>query len=203
MDKVDYRLVQKDLYTPPKTPVLVDVPEFLFLQIDGQGDPNTAPAYQEAVSALFSLSYALKFAIKKSGGPDYAVMPLEGLWWVEDLAKLDMNDKSNWFWTMMIRQPPEVTPELFQKFAAEVEKKKGLPAVRQIRRQTFAEGRCAQIMHIGPYSAEMPTVERLHQFVRGQGLELTGRHHEIYLGDPLKTAPEKLRTVLRNPVSQA
>lgn len=200
MDKVDYRLLQKDLYNPPKTPVLVNVPAFPFLQIDGQGDPNTDPAYKAAVSALFSLSYALKFAIKKNDGADYAVMPLEGLWWVEDLAKLDMNDKSNWFWTMMIRQPPEVTPELCQKFSAEVEKKKGLPAVRQIRLQTFTEGLCAQVMHIGPYSAEMPTVERLHQFVRGQGLELTGRHHEIYLGDPLKAAPEKLRTILRNPV---
>jgi hypothetical protein len=113
-----------------------------------------------------------------------------------------MNDKSNWFWTMMIRQPPEVSAERVAALGAEVEKKKGLPAARQVRLQTFAEGLCAQVLHIGPYAAEMPTVARLHDFVRAQGHQLTGRHHEIYLSDPQRTAPEKLRTILRNPVQK-
>lgn len=201
MAKLDFRVEQKELYAPPaKNPVLVDVPEMSFLMIDGAGDPNNSQPYQDALSALYSLSYTLKFAIKKSGGPDYAVSTLEGLWWVADLSQLSMTRRDNWQWTMMIRQPEVVTAELVEAARAEALRKKGLATLNQVRLERFQEGLAAQIMHVGPYSAEWPTVERLHAFIAECGKHPRGKHHEIYLGDPNRTAPENLRTVLRQPV---
>lgn len=201
MGKVDLKKELKHLYNPSTREVsVVDVPPMNFLMIDGAGDPNVSPEYQQAMEALFSLSYALKFRVKKETGVDYTVMPLEGLWWTDDPTQFSMSNKGIWKWTAMIMQPEYVTPELFEEVLAEVRRKKGLPALDRVRFETYHEGLSAQIMHIGPYAAEEPTVARLHRFIRDNGYELNGRHHEIYLSDPRRTAPERLRTVLRQPV---
>jgi hypothetical protein len=172
--------------------------------IDGRGDPNTSADYQEAVQALFTLSYWLKFAVKRSGGGEYKVAPLEGLWWSKDMASFEQQDKSAWYWTALIRQPDEVTGDLFSRAVEEVTRKKGLPAVAKAGLESFTEGRAAQILHVGPYSAEGPTIAALHRFIAEQGYQFEGssqKHHEIYLGDPRRTAPERLRTIIRQAVT--
>lgn len=201
MTKLDLKKDLASLYNPSaKQASIVEVPPMNFLMIDGEGDPNTAVAYQTAVSALYTMSYTLKFMVKKGPlGIDYAVMALEGLWWVDDLSQFSYDDRRHWRWTMMIRQPDMITPDMVAATRQEVIKKKGLD-LSGLRFETFAEGRAAQIMHIGPYSAEPPTIERLHEFVTASGYRLRGKHHEIYLGDPNRTAPEKLKTILRHPI---
>lgn len=201
MTKLDLKKELKHLYAPSAKEVTAEkVLAFNYLMIDGHGDPNTAPEYAAAVEALYALAYALKFKVKKSkGGVDYVVMPLEGLWWVEDMTQFDINNKVAWEWTMMILQPKYVTAKLFEEAKREVCEKKQLPALSRVRFEPYAEGWAAQILHIGPYSAEGPTVARLHEFIHQNGHTLSGKHHEIYLGDPRKTAPEKLRTVIRQP----
>jgi hypothetical protein len=188
------------LYHATTTPQLVHVPPLRFLCLDGHGDPNTSPAYSAAVQALYSVSYAAKFAVKKAGGPGFKVSPLEGLWWAEDLSTFLTGDKSEWDWTMMIRQPDAVTNDLSARLAEEVADKKSMPAARQLRLISFDEGDAAQVLHVGPYAVEAPTIARLHQFIREQGFTFDGhrhKHHEIYLGDPRRSAPEKLRTIIR------
>ncbi|MEP7178510.1 MAG: GyrI-like domain-containing protein [Pseudonocardiales bacterium] len=194
------------LYRADVSPQMVDVPDLPFLTIDGHGDPNTSRKYQHAVQALFTLSYSLKFAIKRSGGADHKVGPLEGLWWAADMRVFDLGDKSAWDWTAMIRQPAEVTPDLLRHVIDDVVSKKQLPALDQVRFESFTEGRAAQILHIGPYSAEGPTIARLHAFIAEHGFAFDHadshrqKHHEIYLGDPRRAAPERLRTIIRQPV---
>ncbi len=192
----------KNLYIPPAKPVMVDVPAMNYLMIDGHGDPNNNPQYQAAIEALFSLSYTLKFGIKKAEGVDYAVFPSEGLWWVPDMANFSVEHKEDWDWTMMIAQPESVTPAWVERARAEVLKKKG-PALAAtlscVRFETYFEGLCAQVMHTGPYSAEGPVVANLHAFLAAQGCLLSGKHHEIYLSDVRRTAPERLKTVIRQP----
>ena len=188
-----------ELYRASATPRLVRVPLLRFLCIDGSGDPNTAPAFETAVQALYSVSYTMKFAVKKAGGPQFKVAPLEGLWWAEDMSTFTTGDKSAWDWTLMIHQPDAVTDELVERAAAEVAEKKSLPAAQQLRMEPFEEGAAAQVMHLGPYSSEGPTIARLHDYIREQGFALAGKHHEIYLGDPRRAAPEKLRTIIRQP----
>ncbi len=201
MSKVDLKKDLKHLYNPSAQEVsVVDVPPMNFLMIDGAGDPNVSLEYQQAMEALFSLSYALKFRVKKSNGVDYAVMPLEGLWWTDDPGQFSMSNKGIWKWTAMIMQPEYVTGQLFAAALAEARRKKDLVALDRVRFESCHEGLSAQIMHIGPYAAEEPTIARLHSFIRENGYELNGKHHEIYLSDPRRTAPEKLRTVLRQPV---
>jgi hypothetical protein len=204
MKKLDLKKQFKELYTPPsKNVVTVDVPKFNFLMIDGVGDPNSAQEYQDALAALYAVAYTLKFAIKKNEGIDYPVMALEGLWWAKDVEKLTMEQlmgrRDEWCWTMMIMQPDCVTRAHVKQAMADVAKKKDLASLAQIRFESFREGKCAQVTHIGPYSAEAPNIERLHAFVTESGHKLVGKHHEIYLGDPRRTKPEKLRTVLRQP----
>jgi hypothetical protein len=201
MTKLDLKKELKHLYNPPAGVVTeVDVPPMNVLMVDGRGDPNTAREYAEAVEALYAVAYTLKFKVKKAkGGVDFAVMPLEGLWWAEDMTQFDVRDKGAWLWTMMIVQPKPVTAALFAETLPEVIEKKKLPALGQVRFESYAEGRAAQIMHLGPYSAEGPAVARLHDHIHANGHALSGKHHEIYLGDPRKTAPEKLRTVIRQP----
>lgn len=206
MSKRDLKRELRHLYAPSAKEVsVVDVPEMNFLAVDGQGDPNTTPAYTEAVEALFSLSYALKFALKKApGGVDYGVMPLEGLWWADDLGAFIAEDRSSWQWTMMIMQPAVVTSDLVAEMTATVAdksaaKKKELPALPNLRFETFTEGSCAQLLHVGPFSTEGPTIKRVHQHIREQGRELTGKHHEIYLSDIRRADPAKWRTVIRQP----
>jgi hypothetical protein len=190
------------LYRATTTPRLVQVPAFTFLCLDGHGDPNTSPAYATAVQALYSVSYAAKFAVKKAGGGDFKVCPLEGLWWAQDLSTFATGDKSEWDWTMMIRQPDAVTTDLIDRLASEVAAKKSIPAARQLRLTSFDEGAAAQVLHVGPYATEAATIARLHEFIREQGFTFDGhrhKHHEIYLGDPRRSAPEKLRTIIRQP----
>lgn len=204
MTKTDLKKQHKQLYNPlTGEAVVVDVPPMPFLMIDGAGDPNTAPEYQEAVQALYALAYGLKFAIKKRDPAlDYAVMPLEGLWWADDMGRFSINDKAGWKWTMMIAQPDHVTADLFGEVQAQVAKKKPSAAIHNVEFEIFYEGAAAQIMHLGPYSAEAPTVAKLHAFIHEHGYTFEGKHHEIYLKDPQKTAPERLQTVIRQPIAK-
>lgn len=194
----------KRLYNPPvKEVVLVEVPRMNFLMVDGQGNPNTSQEYRQAVEALYSLSYTLKFMIKKGPeGIDYKVDPLEGLWWVDNMAEFSLENKEVWKWTMLIMQSEWVTVELLEQARGEaVKKKKELAdTLGKVRFESFEEGLAVQVMHTGPYSAEGPTVERLHKFAWAQGYRLHQKHHEIYLSDPRKAAPEKMKTIVRQPV---
>jgi hypothetical protein len=202
MAKIDLKSELKHLYqTSAKTVVQVDVPAFRFLMIDGKGDPNSSREYADAVEALFSVSYTAKFMLKKSAqGVDYAVMPLEGLWWSDDMSAFVNNDRSKWKWTMMIMQPQFVDAALIQTAIAEVNRKKSLAATSALRLETFHEGVCAQTLHVGPFSAEGPTIQRVHAFIEARG-ELAGKHHEIYLSDIRRAAPAKWRTVIRQPMT--
>jgi hypothetical protein len=165
--KSDLRRDLKQLYAPPRTPVLVDVPRLTFLLADGRGDPDSSAAYREAVAALYAVSYALKFALKRSPeGLEYAVMPREGLWWADDAAAFSTERRAPWRWTMMVAQPDAVTPDRFARVVAEVARKKDLPALAHLRLEAFTEGRCAQVLHLGPYGAEGPTIAALHAFIR-------------------------------------
>lgn len=204
MAKIDYRRELKELYAPPKdAPVIVDVPEMTFLMVDGSGDPNTAEAYRQAVEALFAVSYAIKFAVKQGRRVDYGVMPLEGLWWVEDMSTFTVDDKSAWSWTAMSMQPVEIDEGLVREAVSSAVGKKALPAAARLRLERFREGAAAQVMHIGPYAEEKPTIDRLHSFIAGEGYQRTGKHHEIYLTDARRTAPEKLKTIIRQPIAPA
>jgi hypothetical protein len=201
--KIDFKRELRSLYAPPREPVIVDVPELSFLMIDGHGDPNTSPDYRDAIAALFSVSYTLKFALKRApGGIDFSVMPLEGLWWGADLATVVTEDKSTWNWTAMVMQPDEVTSELLADAIVTVARKRSVPAADKLRLERFLEGPAAQIMYLGPYSDELPTIHRLHEFIAAEGYQPTGKHHEIYLGDPRRSAPEKLRTIIRQPIGR-
>jgi hypothetical protein len=201
MEKKDFRKQFKQLYgATARAVVQVDVPPMNFLTIDGAGDPNTAPAFAEAVAALFSVAYTLKFMLKK--GPlaiDYGVMPLEALWWADDMRDFGLRDKSNWKWTAMVMQPPFVTQAMVDLAVAGVRKSKGLAALDKLRFEKFAEGKCAQTLHVGPFTTEGPTIEKVHQFIAARG-KLRGKHHEIYLSDIRRTAPEKCKTLVRQPM---
>lgn len=203
MKKVDLKKELKTLYQPSSKAVAeIDVPALRFLMIDGEGDPNTSPAYTSAVEALFSVSYTAKFALKKSAkGIDYAVMPLEGLWWSHDMSSFITNDRTKWQWTMMILQPEFVPISVIEAAIADVKRKKGLPAVDQLRLEEFTEGPCAQTLHIGPFSEEGPTIQRVHDFIEQRG-SLAGKHHEIYLSDIRRADPAKWKTVIRQPMTR-
>lgn len=205
MPKLDLKKELKHLYQPSaKKVVLVEVPPMNFLMIDGKGDPNNSEIFQEATDALYGVSYTLKFDLKKRGvGPEFTVMPLEGLWWMEGTDDFDMEDKSNWLWTLMIMQPDHITSEHVASAIEKQKSKKDLPALDSLRFEAYDEGLSAQIMHIGPYSEEGPTVEKIHAFVEEQGYTLHKKHHEIYLSDPRRTKPERLKTVIRHPVTKA
>jgi len=204
MEKIDFKREFKRLYNPPaKEAVIVDIPKMNFLVIDGKGDPNNSKEFQEAVQALYGVTFSVKFVLKKTKqGPEYRVPPLEGLWWMADNRQLDIEDKKNWLWTLMIRQPDHVTKNHIAQAIKKLREKKPNQALSKIRLETFHEGLSAQIMHIGPYSAEGPTIEKLHNFVKNNGYKLMGKHHEIYLSDPRKSAPKKMKTILRHPVQK-
>ncbi|WP_166350145.1 GyrI-like domain-containing protein [Phytoactinopolyspora limicola] len=204
MDKFDVKKDRKDLYAPHARDFqLVEVPEMAFLMVDGDGDPNTSELYREAVEALYAVAYTLKFASKNQLGRDYVVAPLEGLWWAEDYAVFKSRDKNKWQWTMMINQPEWITQSMVDDAIQTTASKKDLPALGRLRFERYTEGPAAQIMHIGPYDDEAATLQRLHDdYLPANGLTLRGRHHEIYLGDPRKTEPAKLKTILRQPVAR-
>lgn len=203
MEKRDFRKEFKQLYNPSAKQVsAVVIPPMNFLMVDGAGDPNNSQSFTEATEALYSLSYTLKFA-SKAAGVDYSVMPLEGLWWLEGNNFDLLSDRSLWRWTLMVMQPDPITREMVTGAVAEVRRKKNPPALDRVRFEVYDEGLVAQLLHIGPYSAEMPNVERVHNYIIQQGSTLVGKHHEIYLGDPSRTAPEKLKTILRQPMRPA
>ena len=200
MAKIDYKKQFKSLYHAGNTPTLVEVPPLAYLMMDGQGNPNTAPAYQEAVSTLYKLAYAIRFYARDEMGVDFGVMPLEGLWWVAGLSQFSYTNKDNWYWTMMIMQPEPVTEAVVEAVRPAVAAKHHPPRLPEVRFEVYNEGLSAQIMHHGPYAEEKPTVDRLHAFIQEQGCHPALKHHEIYLSDPNRTAPEKMRTLLRQPV---
>lgn len=203
MATIDFKKELKHLYQPSaKEFVVVDVPPMGFLMADGHGDPNTAQVYQDVVEALYAVAYKIKFMSKKELGKDYVVPPLEGLWWAEDMETFTTErDKSKWDWTMMIMQPEWVTREICDEACKQVAKVKNPVALSKLRLERYHEGLSVQIMHIGSYDDEGPTIHRLHhEFIPENGYEEAGKHHEIYLSDPRKVAPEKLKTILRQPV---
>lgn len=201
MDKIDFKKTLKALYQPPAGRFsLVEVPRLAFVMVDGTGDPNVAPAYASAVQWLYSVSYGLKFVSKKELARDYAVPPLEGLWWADDMNSFLTRDKSAWSWTMMIMQPGWITPDMFRAAVEKAGKKLGASPA-SLRLEEYEEGLSVQILHVGSYDDEGPVLRRLHEeFLPENALTETGHHHEIYLSDPRKVAPEKLKTVLRQPV---
>ncbi|MFW5714699.1 MAG: GyrI-like domain-containing protein [Brevefilum sp.] len=204
--KIDLKKELKHLYQPSaKEPVILDVPEMAFLMRDGAGNPNTNPDYQATVEALYSVSYTLKFLSKKRLGRDYVVMPLEGLWWGTPMGQHAFTeaDKAKFKWTMMITQPEHITNAMMEEAIGEVRRKKDLENLDALRFTRFKEGTAVQILYFGPYNDEGPTVDRMHQYAFDRGYQLRGKHHEIYLNDPRRTAPEKLKTVLRHPVKKS
>jgi hypothetical protein len=202
MEKLDIKKQWKHLYQPSASAIVaVDVPPLMYLMVDGQGDPNTSQSFQEAVEALYSLSYTLKFSLKKSARPtDYGVMPLEGLWWADDMNAFHLANKSTWKWTAMILQPDFIAQPQVDAAFDEVRRKKNPAALDQVRFETLAEGVAAQILYMGPFSGEGPTIQRMHDFIHTAGKGLRGKHHEIYLNDPRRTAPQKLKTIIRQPM---
>lgn len=208
MKKLDLKKELKYLYAPSARKVeIVKVPNFNFVMIDGEIDPDQTPGtsqeYQNAIGALYGASFTLKFMskLRKKNAIDYPVMALEGLWWTES-GEFDFNKKEPWKWTMMIMQPEHITNEMFQEAIQQVKKKRDIPALSKIRLESFHEGLSMQIMHVGPYSEEPRTIEKMHDFARSGGYALRGKHHEIYLGDPRRAKPEKLKTILRHPVAK-
>jgi hypothetical protein len=211
METIDLRKQFKRLYQPSAKKVeLVQAPPLQFAMIDGAIEkgctPGDSPGFQEATQAIYGISYTLKFMLKKRkvDPVDYPVMALEGLWWIAD-GVFDIRVKDNWLYTLMIMQPEIITQELFEEARREVCKKRGeSAALSRLRLERFEEGLCAQVMHIGPYATEPATMERMHAFMEASGYRdavgLGGKHHEIYLGDPRKADPLKLKTVLRHPV---
>lgn len=201
MSKRDVKRELRNLYhASAKHVAEVDVPPFSYLMIDGVGDPNTSPVYAQAVEALFSVSYTAKFALKKSVlAIDYTVMPLEGLWWADDWSVFLTNDRAHWKWTMMILQPDFVPVDFINDAIARVGKTKNLAALCKLRLERFHEGPCVQLMHVGPFTEEGPTIARLHDYLDAKSGR-TGKHHEIYLSDVRRAAPAKWKTILRQPM---
>jgi len=203
MNKFDYKKELKHLYSGKVgKPSVVHVPKMNFIMIDGAGDPNSSKEYIDAIQTLYPIAYTIKFTSKLKYGNDYGVMPLEGLWWTENMADFKQDDKSNWLWTAMIMQPDIITEKIYNEAVQQVREKKSLPSIDRVRFASYEEGRAAQVLYVGPYSDEGPTIQTLHQFIKDQGGVLTDtnkHHHEIYLGDPRRTAPDKLKTIIRQP----
>jgi len=200
MAKRDFKKDLKHLYGPStKKFSVVDVPPMNFLMIDAEGNPNNNPAYQEGMEALYGMAYTIKFALKPQG-VEFVVPPPEGLWWMENMSEFSLETKDRWQWTMMIMQPDEVTQEIVDAAQEELARKKNPPALSKLRYERYHEDLSVQIMYLGAYADEGPTIARMHEFIRENGYDFNGKHHEIYLGDPRRTAAEKLKTVIRQPV---
>ena len=198
--KIDLKKELKELYFPPtKEPTMVQVPKMNFLMLDGKGSPSD-DEYHQAIESLYGVAYTLKFMLKKEGVTDFVVMPLEGLWWTQGETGLDTSNKADWEWTALMLQPEQVTKLHVDKAVEELRRKKNPPGLSKLRFGSFDEGLAVQVMYIGPWSEEGPTIQMLHAFAKEKGYGLRGKHHEIYLSDPRRTAPEKLKTVIRQPV---
>ncbi|MFJ9553582.1 GyrI-like domain-containing protein [Nocardiopsis sp. NPDC101807] len=201
-NKTDFKKTL-DAYRAPRGRFrIAEVPDLHYLMIDGRGDPNTSPAFAEAVGALYPVAYKLKFASKRDLGRDYVVMPLEGLWWAEDMdAFTAARDKSRWDWTMMIMVPDWTDQDMFASAVERAAAGNGPARLGDVRLERLSEGRCVQTLHVGPFDGEAEVLARMHhEFIPDHGLRMAGKHHEIYLGDFRRAAPEKLRTILRQPV---
>lgn len=199
-EKVD--LKRLDAYrAKPGELRIVDVPELQYLMLDGRGDPN-GPAFAAALVALYPVAYALKFASKRELGRDYAVMPLEGLWWADDMAAFTVaRDKASWQWTLLMLVPDWLDQAAFEAAVAAVAAKRAPARLADLRLERLAEGRCVQTLHVGAFDDEGPVLDRMHhEFIPAHGLRMTGRHHEIYLSDARRVEPANRRTILRQPV---
>jgi hypothetical protein len=213
MKKLDLKSDLKYLYTASARKVgLLQVPCLQFAMIDGAIEkgqaPGTSPGFQEATQALYGISYTLKFMLKKrkTHAIDYPVMALEGLWWVEN-GVFDITVKDNWFYTLMILQPEIINDDVFAEGLSEVRRKRGdSPALSKIRLDSFEEGLCLQILHVGPYATEPASIQKMEEYASESGYRdrvgLGGKHHEIYLGDPRRADPSKLKTLLRHPIEK-
>lgn len=202
VEKIDYKKILKNLYEPSsKNVAVIDVPDMNFLMIDGQGNPNNSPVFGNAVEALYGAAYKLKFMVKETGQLDYVIPPLEGLWWSDNMDDFIRGDKDKWKWTLMIMQPGAISSEMVTQAMDIVRKKKKLPLLDKLRFEKYTEGLSAQIMHIGSFDDEAPNIDKLHKFIKETGHKLCGKHHEIYLSDFRRVTPDKLRTVLRQPMS--
>jgi hypothetical protein len=200
MQIIDYKAQLKRFYKPSSTEVeFVEVPPMNYFMVDGQGDPDGSKGYQDAVEALFSAAEAVKSAIRKSDGIEYGIMPLEGLWWAEDMARFSPDRKAEWKWTLMIHQPTPVTRKIAEKAQADLAAKKPLAAMPRLRFESLSEGRVAQLLHLGPFDKGAPAVKAIQDRIRAIGAKAVGRQHEIYLSDTRKAAPEKWKTVVRQP----
>lgn len=202
MNKVDFKKTFSSYKAKAGKFDIIEMPDMQYLMIDGHGDPNTSREFQDAISALYPVAYKLKFASKKELEKDYAVMPLEGLWWAKDMDSFTSDrDKSKWDFTLMIMQPEWITQEMFMRAIDKAAEKDPPTSLPKIRLETLREGKSVQTLHIGSFDTETETLSKMHQqFIPENGLAMTGKHHEIYLSDFRKTAPEKLRTILRQPV---
>jgi hypothetical protein len=202
MEKIDFKKQLKHLYQPSASEIVrVEVPEMNFLMVDGEGDPNTSKSFSDAIEALYPVAYTLKFMVKK--GPlalDYGVMPLEGLWWSEDMSAFVTGNKDAWKWTVMIMQPEFITREMVKEAIGEVARKKKPVSLPLVRFESFTEGKAAQTLHIGHFSEEGPTIEKVHASIEKNGCCRVGKHHEIYLSDLRRTAPEKWKIIIRQPL---
>jgi hypothetical protein len=203
--KTGLRAQLKPLHSPSDTePQVVTVPRLQFLMIDGEGEPS-GPEFQDAVGTLYGTVYTIKSAIKDAKPvPDYPVLPLEGLYWCDGRDSFDMERREDWRWTLLIVQPDFVTRTIVKEAVEQLAGRRGrTPALAKLRLSAFQEGKAVQMLHVGPYSAEKRTLERMHEFIAASGLQNAGKHHEIYLSDPRRTAAEKLKTILRQPVKRA
>lgn len=200
MKKIDYKKELKHLYNASATKVeFVDVPELQYLMIDGKGNPNGSKDFQNSVEALYGLAYTLKFMSKVENNFDYTVMPLEGLWWSDDLNNFATNNKNEWLWTLMIMTPRHINNNNLEVAKKRISEKKDLVLLSKVRLKNYNEGKSAQLMHIGPYSEEHLNIMKIHKYIEDSGFQLNKKHHEIYLSDPRRTSPEKLKTILRQP----
>ncbi|GLY86677.1 GyrI-like domain-containing protein [Actinoallomurus iriomotensis] len=205
MTRYDVKRELKQCYAPKNTDwALVDVPAQQFIAVDGRGDPNTSPDYARAVEALYTVAYTIKFTSKRTLDRDFVVGPLEGLWWSDRPEVFITRDKGAWQWRMLISQPDWITEDLIDECRQAALAKKKLATIADVRRETLEEGTSAQLLHVGPYDDEGPALARLHhEYLAANDLTMSGHHHEIYLGDPRRTEPARLRTVLRQPVRRA
>ena len=204
-DKVDFK-TSFDGYRAPRGRFrIVDIPDMQYVMVDGHGDPNTDPAYADALSALYPVAYALKFLSKRELGRDYVVPPLEGLWWADDMDAFTVSrDKTRWDWTMMLMVPDWLDRASFRRAVEQAGARNGAARLEDVRLETLSEGRCVQTLHHGSFDDEGPVLERLHdEFLPENGLRPDGRHHEVYFSDARRVAPDRLRTLLRPPVRPA
>ena len=201
MEKLDLKKLYKTLYNPSaKEFSILEIPPLKYLMVDGHGDPNTAPAYAQAIQTLYGLAYTIKFHVKKTLEKDFTVMGLEGLWWVPDMSHFSTSRKDDWDWTAIMLMPDFINQEIFTEAKRQLIAKGKGPLAEIARLETYHEGTCVQVMYFGPYANEGPTIAKMHAHAIENGYTLDGKHHEIYMNDARRVAPEKLKTIIRQPI---